>query len=481
MKWLLVNPRPEEFSVLGKYEKVMVPFIPMGLAYLAASLEERGAEVGIYDGFASPGLSLVEKAALFQPQVVGISCLTPTADALKTMAPALRMAVPGVKIVLGNIHATLFARELMEQDLADYVIHGEGEKAIQALDDCLEGRIGPEDVPGLSYLNNGSVCTNPPGSPVQDLDALPLPAWHLFDLDRYQTPPLFAFKKRLLPILASRGCPFRCYFCAQNVMSPTLRKRNMVKVADEIETVHNKTGVDLFWFCDAIFPLTRQDAKIFCREMTSRGLHKKIQWITETRVDLVDRPLLRMLKQAGLSMVLFGLESGDQEVLARIKPGVDLDAGKQAVAAARAEGVTTLGLFMLGLPGETRQTMEKTIAFARGISLDFAKFNRAVPYPGSRFFDEIYRGRDMPPWELFSSNYEPRNGEGIVYTPRGVTDQELIRLHKRAFFRFYVRPGLIARHLAGGRISPWNMLRGGGVVVRSFFEENVQNLFKSPK
>lgn len=479
MKWLLVNPRPDEFSVMGKFEKVMVPFIPMGLAYLAACLEEAGAEVSVYDGFASPGRALLKTAVDYQPQVIGISCLTPTADALKNMVPALRKACPGVKIVLGNIHATLFAKELLEQGLADYVVHGEAERTVQRLDAFLEGKGDLEEVQGLSFIQDGRVWTNPEPEPLQDLDSLPLPAWRHFDLDQYIAPPLFAFKKRLLPVLASRGCPYRCYFCAQNVMSPTLRRRDMVKVADEIEAVHHETGVDLFWFCDAIFPLTQKDAEVFCREMTKRGLHKKIQWITETRVDLVDRPLLRMLKQAGLSMVLFGLESGDQEVLSRIKQGVTLEAGAKAVAAARAERVTTLGLFMLGLPGETRQTMEKTIAFAQRIGLDFAKFNRAAPYPGSKFFDDVYAAGDLPPWEMFSANYEPRDGEGIVYSPEGVSDEELVRLHKKAFFRFYVRPGLIARHLASGRISPWNMAKGGGVIVKSFLEENARRLLFS--
>lgn len=470
MKWLLINPRPGAFRVLGKYEKAMVPFAPMGLAYLGAALERAGATVKVFDAFADPETPLDQLLKDYRPDVAGVTCLTPTAGGLGELSDIIRKNSPGTKIVLGNIHPTLFHRELLEAGHCDYVIRGEAEETITELSDCIESGTAPAGVKGVSMLDGDGVVVNDDREPPRDLDALARPAWHLFDLDRYTAPPMFSFDKRLLPVLASRGCPYRCYFCAQNVMAPKLRKRDMTKVVDEIEWVHKETGVDLFWFCDAIFPLDEKDAEEFCAEMTGRGLQRKIKWITETRADLVDGPLVKMMKAAGLHMLIFGLESGDAAVLKRIKPGLELEHGRRAVEIARRAGVLTLGLFIVGLPGESADTIRKTIDFSKSIGLDFAKFNRAVPYPGSRFHRDIAGSLGGQSAEKYSSWYESDSGNEIIYSPNGMTGGELVGLQKRALFEFYVRPGLIARHIARRTITPSKMARGGALVVRNYLE-----------
>ncbi|MEW5733552.1 MAG: radical SAM protein [Thermodesulfobacteriota bacterium] len=465
MKWLLLNPRPEAFRVLGKYEPVMVPFAPMGLAYLAACLEAAGHEVAVHDEFVESPDAFAPRLRGFRPDAVGISCLTPAMHALPSRIAAIRAQAPRAAVVCGNIHATLFYREILEQGLADFVVRGEGEEAVVALSELLSGAGAGKDVAGLAFRENGTVRAGKGAAMVQDLDGLPPPAWHLLNLDRYIAPPMFSFKKRLLPVLASRGCPFSCYFCAQNVLSPRLRKRDPVLVAQEMEDIYRRFGVDLFWFADAIFPLCREDGEIFCREMHRRGLTGKVSWITETRVDMVERDLIRTMKRAGLHMLIFGLESGDEAMLRRVKPGLSLEAGRRAVAAARKENVLTLGLFILGLPGETRESMARTLKFSRSVGLDFAKFTRAVPYPGSAFFNDVNQGRPVSDWKSFHPNREPGPEGGLAYCPPGMSEQELVRAQKRAFLGFYLRPGLAVRHLCKGTISPENMLRGGRALL----------------
>lgn len=467
MKCLLVNPRPEAYKVMGSYEPVMVPFAPMGPAYLAACLEEAGHEAAIHDEFVERPEAFVQKLKSFRPDLVGLSCLTPSMHALPPRVAAVRALLPEARIVCGNIHPTLFYREILERNLADYVVLGEGEEAVVALCEHLAGKRDAAGIPGLAYREDGEVKADESLSLARDLDSLPMPAWHLLPLERYKAPPMFSFQKRLLPILASRGCPYSCYFCAQNVLFPRLRRRDPVLVAEEMEAVYRRFGVDLFWFADAIFPLSRQDAEIFCEEMHRRGLAKKVTWITETRVDLVDRDLIRLMKKAGLFMLIFGLESGDEAMLSRVKPGVSLGAARNAVSAARKEGVLSLGLFILGLPGETRASMARTMEFSRNIGLDFAKFNRAVPYPGSEFFREVF-GRDPDPdWQRYNPNFDPGPGQEILYRPPGMSEAEFAKAQKQAFLRFYLRPGLAARHFFRGTISLRNMLRGGLVLLRN--------------
>ncbi|MEW6076910.1 MAG: radical SAM protein [Thermodesulfobacteriota bacterium] len=467
LDWLLINPRPK-YSVLGDYDPLMVPFAPMGLAYLGASLEKQGFKTAIYDCFISNQLKIEEVLRLYQPSVVGVSCLTPVMGVLPDICRLIRHYAPKTKIILGNIHATLFAKELLQKGIGDIIVQGEAEETVVELAHCLASAGDLSQIHGITYLDGKQVKETPHRALLNDLDQIPLPAWHLLDLNQYKTPPMFSFTKRLLPLLASRGCPFQCYFCAQNIMSPLVRKRNLVFVADEVELIYKKTGVDMFWFADAIFPLRKEDAEIFCSEITRRGLHRKIRWITETRAELIDRPLIKMMKQAGLFMLIFGLESGDQTLLEWIKPGLRLEDGEEAIRAARSERVLTLGLFMLGLPGETIKSMEKTINYAKCSGLDFAKFNIAVPFPGSRFYKDVFRHAPPPLWENFSANFQSQaDRHELVYTPLGINSKQLQGWQKKAFYRFYIRPSLIYRHLFHRTISLRNMYRGGMITIKN--------------
>ena len=255
------------------------------------------------------------------------------------------------------------AEDLIDKGTADFVIRGEAEDGLVMLAKALDNGGGLKDVPNLTWHDSSEVRTNPLGAP-PDLDALPFPDWSMFQLSSYQAPPLFRFKKTLLPVHASRGCPYRCVFCSQNVMTPKVRQRDLQSVVQEIERNLLDFGIDLFWFSDAIFPLTPSQGHRFSDLMISKGLHKRTRWITECRVDSVDEPLLRHMKKAGLFMVIYGFEVGNGQLLARIKPGATIEDAKLAMRATRNVELHSLGLFMLGFPGESVQSCRETIQFA---------------------------------------------------------------------------------------------------------------------
>ncbi len=460
---VLVNPRCDPRGLMGRHEDTMVPIPPLGVACIAAVLSRDGHNVSVLDQYAEKldNAGTVLRIAGLRPHLVGFSCLTPAMATVKDLARKLRGALPGVKIVLGNIHASVFAEALIEQGVCDFVVHGEGENAVSGLARALSRDEMPLNVPGISLLENGKpVFTGPPVQ-VADLDSLPYPAWHLMPVSAYRAHPISGVSGILLPVQAGRGCPHRCAFCSQNAMFKGVRARRIESVVDEIEHLADHYGLSQFGFEDSIFPLTKADGLAFCEEMRRRGLHRRLQWFTEIRVDMADLELFRAMKEAGLVMLLFGIESADEKILAHCGKTITPEQSRRAVELAKKARLRTLGLYILGLPGETRESAWKTIRFALEVDTDFAKFNIAVPYPGSPFFENWRKGRgeDLD-YHKFTSWFLPRKGEHLLHVPDGMSQEELLWFQQAAMAGFWLRPSKILRHLAKGTISPSVMWKG---------------------
>ncbi|MDP8221751.1 MAG: radical SAM protein [Candidatus Lernaella stagnicola] len=458
MRIVLINPGDPDRRILGAYDRASEAFAPHGLAYLAAVLRADGHDIAAIDQFAARHTTaqLVDSIVREKPDFIGFSCLSPDYPALKKTTAALRSAGVTAPIVAGNLHATLFHEQIIAEQVADYVVRGEAELPIVELARSLAAGNTEPDIPGVSYAGHlAAELATPP-----DLDNLPFPAWDLFPLHLYLNPPLFRFQKTMLAVQTSRGCPYNCYFCCQNAMVPHVRRRQVEGVVDEIEANLDQHGVDFFWFSDAIFPLSKQYGHEIADEMIRRNLHRRVQWVTECRVDSADLELLRHLREAGLLMIIFGFEVGNQDVLDRIKPGATLAAARQVMKATRQVGIQSLGLYMIGLPGETEQSIRQTIDLAISLDTDFAKFNRAIPYPGSCFYTEMHDRLHNPddyalynPW-LNAPDIEP------LYVPENLTHRRLVRLQNLAMRRFYLRPRKILRLLLSRRVRMEHAWRG---------------------
>ena len=464
MRVLLINPSDLDTDHMGRMGALFTPIPPLGIASIAASMEEAGLRVDLLDQLGSR-ISNEQIATTISRRgysLVGISCLTAAMNGVADLCARIRARSPGTPIVLGNIHATVFHRELVADSTADYVLRGEGERAMVALCRALSGDGPLEEVPGLTWRDgDGSLRTTPRGAPL-DLDPLADPAWHLLDLTRYHSTPLLGVRRRMLHIQASRGCPFGCTFCSQEVMNRGVRRRSVDSLLGELERAHVQHGTGYFAFTDAFFPIDEAHGEAFARAMIASGLHRSIRWISETRVDRVSRPLLRLLRRSGLDLMMFGLESGDQAVLDGLGKRQQLDEARDAVRWAREEGIRTLGLYVLGLPGDTADSCRATARFARAVGTDMAKFNVAIPFPGSPMFDSWRAGReDTPDWARFNSWYDPRLAGGeLLFTPEGMTSAELIALQRSAMLRFWARPRQVWRTLRGGAVSGGDVLRG---------------------
>jgi len=475
MRVLLINPADLDTDHMGRMGALFTPIPPLGIASIAGALEEAGLCVDLLDQLGSP-LSNGQIAAMVAERrysLVGISCLTAVMNGVVDLAAQLRARAPATPIVLGNIHATVFHRELVADRTADYVLRGEGERAMVALARAVANGGTLEQVPGLTWRDaDGNVKTTPLGASI-DLDALPDPAWHLLDLSRYHSTPLLGVRSPMLHIQASRGCPFKCTFCSQEVMNHGVRVRSVDNLLGELERAHVEHGTEYFAFTDAFFPLDHAQGEAFARAMIESGLHRKVRWISETRVDRVSRSLLQLLRRSGLDLLMFGLESGDQRVLDGLGKRQQLDEARDAVRWAREAGIRTLGLYVLGLPGDTADSCQATARFARDVGTDMAKFNVAIPFPGSPMFEQWRDGReDLPDWARFNSWYDPRLAGGeLLFTPEGMSSSELIAVQRSAMLRFWARPRQVWRTLRSGVVSGRDILRGTRALLDGYLPE----------
>lgn len=474
MEVMLINPMSKLAASSRRYQKFVTPVPPSGIAYIAALLEQNNIEVAIIDQDANKinNREILEKIKMEKPQVVGFTCLTPVMGNVRILVGQIKALRENIKIVLGNIHPTLFADEILKHGVADIIVRGEGEYSM--LETVLTlGREGDlRGVKGISFVQNKKIYHNPSRDPIQDLDTLPYPAWHLFNLQLYKNSPLLCvYNNPILPIQASRGCPYRCTFCAQDKIYQKPRYRKIEKVVGEIEYLYNKFNIRYFGFTDAFFPFSVEQGLEFCDLLVQRGLHEKIKWTTETRVNLVNSTLLKRMKEAGAYLIMYGFESGNQEMLDSMKKGTTIEQARKAMEYTKEAGILTLGLFILGMPGETRKTCEETIKFAKELDPDVVKFNTAVPFPGSEFF-EHYRNKlgDIEP-EKFTSWYDWSSNSGeIIYAPEGMAKKELVDLQRKAMFQFYVRPRVILKHLAKRTISFQYLVYGGCALVHDYFK-----------
>ncbi len=464
MRVLLINPSMN-MQKLGRFAALLEPMPPTGIAYIAGALEAHGCMVRAIDMFAEKlsGQEVVDKVARFKPDLVGMTVLTPSAPICSELSQAIRARLPGVKIIWGAIHADVFAHDIIRDGDADFCAHQDGEDTVCELVDALAA--GEKDfsaIDGLSWMStDGQVIKNKDRTLNRDLDRLAYPAWHLFPYHRYGLLPFADFAKPVLTMTGSRGCPYRCDYCSLiNTGGKVYRKRDPIKIVDEYEYLIDRYGVKQIGFVDPIFPLVKKDLKPFCEELVRRGLDQKCQWLSETRADRLDKETCEIMYAGGCRRVLMGIESGSDLLLGNVNKNITTAKVREGVANAKAAGIQTVGLFMIGMPGETPEMTKETVEFAVDLDVDFAKFAITVPFPGSKLFSDRWQ-KDLfrDDWENYTTfNPDP---DRLIYHPQGYDPEHLVKMQSWALRRFYMRPKQIRRQMVELRtISPKMLLYG---------------------
>lgn len=370
---------------------------PLGLASLAASAKARGHEVTLVDmqGSLMDGPELERRLAAERPDLVGITAMTPTVPEALRVARVARAIVPGARIVLGGVHPTLDPESVLEHEVVDYVIRGEGEGPLVELADALSRGESVDAVDGLCRRAAGGYVVKPRARAVANLDELPSADYGAFPVERYVDHFAHLRGLRGISMIVSRGCPFQCSFCAvHQTMTRTWRTRSAARVVDDVIALKERWGIEGIWFKDSIFNLNRQWTAEFCRLLEERDV--RIQWQALTRIDLVDEDELRMMRDAGLTQLDLGIEPGSPRTLRRLRKGIDVAQIREKVALAK-RYVNVFGFFMIGIPGEELEDVEQTFALARELDLDRWSWSIYSPLPGSALFDDLVReGRISP-------------------------------------------------------------------------------------
>lgn len=427
------------------------PVTPLGLLYLAAAVR---AEFGDRRPVEVLDLGLCEEpldeldVLLHErpPAVVGISALSCEARLLEVVAARIREALGAeVPIVAGGPHATVAREGLVRDAGVDFAVYGEGEHTLLELLRALETGDPLDDIGGLCWSRDGEPTANGPRDFNEDLDDLPLPAWDLLDLDAYAGLPNWngiLKGTRYATIATSRGCPYRCKYC-HNYFGKAVRARTPENVLAEMEALVRDHGVDEIHIVDDVFNFDSRRALAICGLVQERIPGVSFAFPNGLRADIMKPELIEALAAMGTYRIVYGVESVTPRLQKQTRKNLNLDKAATIIDATSRAGIITGGYFMLGLPGETREEMLKTIDFAVNSRLDSASFFKATPYPGSAFYDEaVAAGRIAGDKAYEGSHFYSAGG-----SHGEVPEVELNELMMTAQRRFYFRPARMWRGL----------------------------------
>jgi len=439
MKISLLFPRwTGVYGLLSVLAEKASTWPPLNLCYLAAIAEKEGHEVRIIDGQAE-GLQneeIIEQTAAFGPSVIGITSTTPFHHVAVELARQLKEKMPNVPIVIGGAHITVLKEEGFDP-VFDYAFVGEAEASWPVFLKQLGSGGNMREVPGIMFREGGKAHFTGSAQRIDDFDALPVPARHLLRMECYKMGTLRG-TKQFATIMTVRGCPFNCIFCSTHVFGRKVRKRSPALVIEEMKSVIRDFGVHHFIFLDDTLTLDRNHFMEICRLIKQEKLD--ITFEGSTRANLVDEELIACMAGAGMVRISFGLESADELVRRLMKKEVPLESYMEANRLTNRYGIETLNSCMIGLPGDTRDSIRKTLAFLRkSREIKQANISIAVPYPGTELNEMAKRGDHG--LRLMESDFSKfRRYNSAVMQVGDLTPEDLIKLQNDAFVSIYIVP-----------------------------------------
>ncbi len=365
---------------------------PLGLSYVAASLEKAGYQVELLDNYHLKKTTEDIKIEVqrLKPEIVGITCGSVTYRRCIETAKAVKEVLPSCKVVVGGWHPSYKPESMLQHPEIDYLVTGEGEQATVKLANNItkgEDKSAIAKIPGVAFKHEGKTVKNPPEF-IRDLDQIPFPARHLLPMHIYDRiiPYLDASPVDTMNVI--RGCPYNCAYCeTKQLWGSTCRAFSSPRIIDEIKHLMENYGSKGVYFVGDNFTINKKRTVELCNLIRKEKLD--IAWVCDTRVDQVSRELLKEMKNAGCQTIWFGVESGSAPILKMLNKNITMEQVVHAFKLCKEAGIQIACSFMVGLPGETVDDMNATFKFARKLDPDWCQFNTYVAVPGSSLYEEI--------------------------------------------------------------------------------------------
>ncbi len=434
MKILLINPFGSNW-IEGQEDKTVkaVRMAPTGILSIAAYLMEKGFDVNIHNcngPVKHIGTEkVIQQVLSFKPDIIGFTATTSSFIDAYRQAEEIKKTVPDVKIVFGGVHISALREKILESfPLIDFLVTGEGEKAMA---DLAMG-VKPGNIQGIIFRNGLDIISNGFRTDLCELDKLPFPAYNKLEgFPESYNPPLFNYPRAPgATIISSRGCPYQCSYCDRSVFRKSFRYNSAEYLYEHMSFLKKEFKVRHIFFYDDLFTFHRKRIEEFCSLLRKRPFHMTFN--CAVRLGHIDDDLLKMLKASGCWMVSIGIESGDYEILSRHKSKVDLNEMKIIVKQIQKNGIRVKGLFMMGLPGETEETIKRTTDFIEKLELDDMNMTKFTPFPGSPVYKTIHEEG------FFDEDWELMNCLNFVFVPKGIESKErLEELYKQFIKKFY--------------------------------------------
>lgn len=443
------NERPDAHTPIAEANVTGI-YPPLGIAYVAASLRRQGHKVRILDAHA---LNLSVEAVARNVKNLGDDVVGVTSTSLNwlrclRLLQAVKRQNQRLKVMVGGPHVALFGKLVAALPEVDAVVTGEGEFVTDAVLRRWAEGLEPQGVPGVVYRSvTGAIIDNGPATVVSDLDSLPFPAVDLLPLREYRA---LTIRKPFFTMLTSRGCPYSCGFCSQIYAGGSFRQRSPDNVVEEMAQYVEKYQARELILFDETFTIGEARVLKICELIRNRNL--RFRWNIRARADTVTKTMAQELKAAGCYGIHIGVESGNRDLLVKMKKEITLEQVEHAFRVCREAGLETRGYFMLGYPGETRATMEETIALSLTLQLDWASYSITVPHPATAIFSEAVSLKllEADYWEQYTRGAPP--GPLPYFTTPEYSKAELEGLARKAYLRFYGRPTKLLAMVGSARL-----------------------------
>ena len=411
----------------------------MGMLILAAVAREKGYRVHLIDakGQGTTPDEVAQRIEALRPDYLGLSATTISVTNAARIAERVKQTLPGIVTILGGSHVSAIPeRTLTAFPSIDYGIVGEGEISLFELLDRIERGAPVGDVPGAAFRADGQVVANPRAPYIDDLDALPAPAWDLLpDFPHRFQPSLFGYPRTpVATLITSRGCPFTCVFCDRSTSGRKGRLHGVETVVRLCRELAER-GARHVIFLDDLFTVRRQRVVDICHALIDAQLD--LTWACNSHPNLLDQPTLELMRRAGCWQIAYGIESGSQRVLDTVKREVRIPRMRETLRMTQAAGIRTRGYLMIGHPTETLESLAETEAFLRVAELDICQVTKFTPYPGTPAYPTVRQHG------AFEEDWERMNAMQFVFVPNGLTVAELERAFDRCYRAFYSRPDVL--------------------------------------